>query len=109
MVKAKNKIDKVVFQAVEYLQEYFAIKEVILFGSQLSGKATKFSDIDLAVISPDFQNKSFEDLANIFAKLSLLCNSSIEFHPYSLSDFKEARPTNFLGQILKTGKVIYRG
>lgn len=109
MAKTKNQIDKGIFKAVRYLKEYFNIKEVILFGSQLSGKAGEFSDIDLAVISPDFKKKKFEELATIFAKVSLLCNSSVEIHPYSVDDLKEARPTNFLGQILKTGKIVYKG
>lgn len=108
MAKAKNKIEKIAWQAIECLKEYFDIKEVILFGSQVSGKTNRFSDIDLAVISPDFKRKRFEDLAHIFAKISLFCNNTVEIHPYSFDDLKEARPTNFLGQILKTGKVIYK-
>lgn len=108
MSKAKNKIDKIIFKALNYLKEDFDIKEVVLFGSQITGKVDKFSDVDLAVISPDFKKKRFDDLMTIFAKISLLCDSAIEIHPYLPEDLKEARPTNFLGQILKTGKVIYK-
>jgi predicted nucleotidyltransferase len=108
MAKTKNQINKLEFQAIKYLKEYFDVRQIILFGSQLTGKANKFSDIDLAVISPDFDKKSFEDLVSIFAKITLLCDNAIEIHPYSLDALKEARPSNFLGYILKKGKVIYK-
>jgi uncharacterized protein len=108
MAKTRNKIDRVVFQAVGCLKEYFNIKEVVLFGSQLTSKANKFSDIDLAVISPDFKNKYLDEIITILAEVSISCNSAVEIHPYSSDELKEARPSNFLGQILKTGKVVYR-
>lgn len=108
MAKTRNKIDKIALQAVTYLKEYVAVREAILFGSQLTGKAGKFSDIDLAVISPDFKKKTPEELVTILSKISLLCDNAVEIHPYSLQDVKEARHTNFLGQILKLGKVIYK-
>lgn len=108
MAKTKDyQVESVLSEAISYLKKYFDIKKVVLFGSQINGKADKFSDIDLAVISPDFKKKSFEELVTIFAKVSLLCDNAVEIHPYSLDDLKEARPTNFLGQILKTGKVVY--
>ena len=90
------------------MNRYFKIKRVILFGSQASGKAGKFSDIDLAVVSQDFKSRKWEDLITVFAQLSLACDGLIEIHPFSWDDFKEARPTNFLGHILKTGKVVYK-
>lgn len=108
MAKTRNKINKIALQAVDYLKSYFNVKKVILFGSQLTGKADKFSDIDLAVISPDFKRKSPEELVTILSKISLFCDNAVEIHPYSLDDLKEARPSNFLGQILKLGKVIYK-
>lgn len=106
MVKAESQINKLITKAIHHLKKYFNIKEVILFGSQFTGKPDEFSDIDLAVISPDFKKKHPEELVTIFAKISLLCNSKIEIHPYSVDDLKEARLTNFLGQMLKTGKII---
>ena len=44
---------------LNYLKENgFNISFGILYGSQATGKATEFSDIDLIVVSPDFEMKS---------------------------------------------------
>jgi predicted nucleotidyltransferase len=95
-------------EAIDFLSRYFSIDEIILFGSYASGKNNKWSDIDLAVISPDFSGKSYEDIIHIFSELAIKCSSLLELHPYTPEDVKLARPTNFLGFILKTGKVIYK-
>ncbi len=43
---------------LNYLKENgFNISFGILYGSQATGKATEFSDIDLIVVSPDFDNE----------------------------------------------------
>jgi len=39
----------------------------VLFGSQVKGKANKFSDIDLLVVSPKYDlRRSLEDMADLF-------------------------------------------
>lgn len=37
------------------------IEQVILYGSYASGNVNLYSDIDLAIISPDFGNDKFEE------------------------------------------------
>jgi predicted nucleotidyltransferase len=100
-------LNRDIINSVDYLRKYFNIKQVILFGSQLEKRADKFSDIDLAVISPDFSGKSYEEILNIFADLALKFGSNIELHPFSDEDLKNARPTNFLGFLLKSGKTVF--
>ena len=108
-VKAGRKVRNIVTKVINNLIEYFDVREVILFGSQLSGTAHRYSDIDLAVISPDFNKGNFEKFIRIFANIALKCNSTeVEIHPYTPKERREARPTNFLGFILKHGKSIYR-
>lgn len=108
MGKNSSRIKKIIVQATQRLKEYFTIDEIILFGSQVTGKIHEFSDIDLAVISPDFKKKKFDELISIFARISFLSGNNIEIHPFSREALKEARPTNFLGHILKTGRIVYK-
>lgn len=52
---AKKTIINSVRKYLNYLKENgFNISFGILYGSQATGKATEFSDIDLIVVSPDF-------------------------------------------------------
>ncbi|OGB88263.1 hypothetical protein A3H38_02465 [candidate division WOR-1 bacterium RIFCSPLOWO2_02_FULL_46_20] len=103
-VGLKEEINK----SINFLKKHFKIDQVILFGSQASGNADEHSDIDLAVISPDFSGRSYEEIINIFAELAIKYSSKIEIRPYSPADLKAARPTNFLGFILKNGQTVYK-
>ena len=108
MDRKQTDVKQAIKKSVNYLKDYFRIREVVLFGSHFTGKTNEFSDIDLAVISPDFKNKNYEEILNVFAQLALECGSNIELHPFADEDLKNARPTNFLGFILKNGKVVFR-
>jgi len=44
----------------------------------------------------------------VFSNVSLEISPNVEIHPFTPKDIREARPTNFIGHILKTGKVVYR-
>lgn len=107
MVRKAVDLKKLIRSIVNYLNDYFKIEEVILFGSQLTGKAHTYSDIDIAVVSSDFEKKKLEDLLKVFSRLSLEISPGIEIHPFTPRDIKEARPTNFIGHILETGKIVY--
>jgi predicted nucleotidyltransferase len=55
---AKKTIIKSVRKYLNCLKENgFNVSFAILFGSQVTGTATKFSDIDLIVVSADFDKK----------------------------------------------------
>lgn len=54
---ATEAIIKSVRKYLNYLKENgFNVSFGILYGSQVTGKATEFSDIDLIVVSPDFDD-----------------------------------------------------
>lgn len=108
MAGKQIELNQTIKNSVDYLRKHFTIKEAILFGSQITGKAGESSDIDLAIISPDFTGKSYEEILNIFAEMALKYGSNVELHPYTEEDLKNARPTNFLGFIRKNGKVVFR-
>src|SRR6266498_1028362 len=42
------------------------VKKVIIYGSRVSGGARKYSDIDVAVISPDFGKDSYKEGTKLF-------------------------------------------
>ena len=108
MVRKTYKFKDLIKTIVDYLSGYFDIEEIILFGSQATGKTHRYSDIDLAVISSDFEKKNIDNLLKIFSKISLEITPNVEIHPFTPKDIKEARPSNFIGHILSTGKVVYR-
>ncbi len=87
----------------EYLKvvrEKYNIERVFLFGSYISGKATKESDIDLAIISSSFTGNRFIDNVNL-GKLTWKIDTRIEPIGFRPEDFNI---NNLIAnEILKSG------
>lgn len=83
------------------------IKTAILYGSYANGKADRDSDIDLAIISPDFGNDSFDE-AILLRKLTRGIDLDISPRPYSEKQYKTAKKGDFLyDEIIRKGQVVY--
>lgn len=77
------------------------VRQAFLFGSQVTGSAHKWSDLDLCVVSPAFGKDYHRELVEL---LILRDDESliIEPHPYSPQDF-ENRFDPLAVQIKATG------
>jgi predicted nucleotidyltransferase len=62
-----------------------------LYGSQVRGDAREWSDIDLAVISPDFQGDLFQERVMLL-RLAVEVDDRIEPSPFAPGDFTPANP-----------------
>jgi len=111
MVHKKNGAKKILAQFIKETRKRIPVEKVILFGSHALGSPKKYSDIDIAVISPKFSGMN--DLKRI--KLLLDCahriksglTIDIEAFGYTPEEYKRASHFDFLGIIKETGKVIY--
>ena len=95
----------------KYLEELRAnnirVKKAILYGSYANGKADQDSDIDLAIISPDFGNNHFDE-AILLRKLTRGIDRDISPRPYSEKQYKAAKKGDFLyDEIIRKGMVVY--
>ena len=87
----------------ELKKDGLPIEKVILYGSYAKGKAKKWSDIDICIISPAFRKKdALEYLWKMKTKRDVEAMiSPIGFHP---KDFIDESP--LVWEIKKTGKEI---
>ncbi|WP_449240917.1 nucleotidyltransferase domain-containing protein [Desulfoscipio gibsoniae] len=95
----------------KYLEKLSAnnirVKKAILYGSYANGKADKDSDIDLAVISPDFGVDSFNE-AILLRRFNRGIDLDISPRPYSENQYNAAQKGDFLyDEIIQKGKVVY--
>ncbi len=101
--------DTINFFVNELKNEGLRISKIILFGSQASGKATEESDIDLVVVSEDFEGKS------IFEKVKLLNKADartikrfmIPLDVILMSQKDLESETSIIAGYARQGKVIY--
>ena len=97
----------VLSQAKQYIDACNAhgiwVTNAILFGSQVNGNTTPYSDIDLLIVSSSFNDNTLENwklLSPITAKFY-----QIEPHPYPISHFTAGDP--FVDEIKKNGIEIH--
>ncbi len=97
-------LDSALGKALAFLRGRIRIEAAYLFGSQLTGNTHEYSDIDLAVFSPDVERMTFMERVRIGSELREACDPDVELHLYTSRALANARPTNFAGYIVAHGK-----
>ncbi len=96
----KTDIDRKVHFFLRLASKRIRIVQAYLFGSSVRGSRHEWSDIDLAIVSPDFSGDPFEDSKILFPFI-LETERSIEVHPFRPEEFSSDNP--FVKEILRTG------
>lgn len=105
MDKTKDKIDRY----ISLLKNDIDIEMIIIFGSYLSNTYKKYeSDIDILIVSDDFNNMTKLDAYKLLSKP--LWDIKINIDPISVTreEIENHENASFLSEILKTGKVIFK-
>jgi predicted nucleotidyltransferase len=76
------------------------LRAVYLYGSQAKGTATEWSDIDVALVSPDFTGGLFQERIALM-RLAAQVDDRIEPHLFRPQNFDPAAPLVY--EIQRTG------
>lgn len=99
--KLPKKIQKSIESYIRVLREdELPIKHVYLFGSYAKGKAKPWSDIDLCIVSPSFEDP-WQALQYLWSKRVEDVGATIEPVGFSPKDFSEESP--LIEEVKKTG------
>ena len=105
MASISSEIEGVIYRFIALLQKERRVLKVVLYGSHAKGIAGTWSDIDLAVVSPDFSEDLFEERIRLM-KLALVIDERIEPTPFRPEDFNENDP--LVNEISESGVEIVR-
>ena len=81
------------------------VAEALVFGSRVAGRADRHSDVDLAVVSPDFGKNRHEELVNLF-KLVDVGTRELEPVPFSPQELKD-RWDPLAVEVRRKGVAVY--
>jgi len=87
----------------EIVKNVFDFQKVILFGSYAKGIFNENSDIDIAVIFSDYNDRLERQLD--LMKLTRKVDTRIEPHPFRESEFEISNP--FVSEIITCGQEIF--
>lgn len=91
MAKIIPEIERIVHQYLSRLRQERRISKAYLYGSYARGHPGKWSDIDLAIVSPDFSEDLFEERISLM-KLAIGIDERIEPCPFKPEDFEQDNP-----------------
>ncbi|MCX6023873.1 MAG: nucleotidyltransferase domain-containing protein [Chloroflexi bacterium] len=92
---------------IALLERGITVHTVVLFGSYCNGVPHDWSDIDLAIVSPDFEGVDMPQRQSTIAHLTYTRARSISPIGYPLSEYHDPGPHSFLREIIRTGRVVY--
>ena len=101
---AKKRIYQIIYQYLNVLKENnLNYTKVYLYGSYAYGNYKEDSDIDLAIVSDDFDGDVIDDQL-LLMKLRRKVDLRIEPHPFRSEEFSADDP--FVKTIIETGEEI---
>lgn len=106
MVATDVEVVDVIRSVVSQLEQSIRVDKIILFGSYASGNPEKWSDIDIAIISPDFSPFPMWRRQELLAER--LTRADVRLSPMAYTPEELLKPTPFLREIIRTGKVVYQ-
>lgn len=88
------------------LSKQIAIKKMILFGSRTTGRAGKYSDFDIILVSPAFRKKkSFERAVGLYKVWKL--DYPVDFLCYTPEEFSQlSKRITLVKEAIENGIVI---
>jgi predicted nucleotidyltransferase len=102
-----KKIAEDILSFTNALSKEINVRQVILFGSQATGKAHKWSDIDLVVISDDFESRSRAWRKSTLSRIAIRAKTfAIQAMGFSSNEWSSTKPIDFAGIIKAYGLVV---
>jgi len=91
MVTRTKNIENDVNLFINELKKKYRVQAAYIYGSHSRGNVSVWSDIDVAVISPDFSDDLFEERLKLM-KMAATIDDRIEPHPFRVEDFDSSNP-----------------
>ena len=112
MARKKIDIKKIIKVYLKKFPKDIKVKGVFLFGSYVRGEAGKHSDVDIIIISPDFEKMSFIkrlELLSCLRRSKITRSIPMDILGYTPEEFNEIdKESIVMKEAKKEGKMIYK-
>ena len=100
MAEKNDAVIKIIRHFLDEVQKNYSIDGAYLYGSYAKGSSNKWSDIDIAIISPDFSDDLFAERLTLM-QLAASIDDRIEPKPFKTELFDQNDP--LVDEIQKNG------
>jgi len=106
MVKTRQEIENVLDKYRGALSALgIAAEQIILFGSYATGKAKEMSDIDVVIVSSDFQGKNVRERLELLGVAAVRIMEPIQAYGFTPEEMVSGEKSSFLKEVLEYGRV----
>ncbi len=108
MVRTRTQIRSLVNQYIRNLEALGVhVQTVVLFGSYAHNNAGIGSDIDLAIIAPQFARLNIRERYETLGLANLELRAPIQAIGYSPRQWRYPEQGSFIDEVQRTGRIIY--
>ncbi|MFN3974326.1 MAG: nucleotidyltransferase domain-containing protein [Dehalococcoidia bacterium] len=109
MVATAEAVRSIVLDFVQRLEALapLRVQRVLLFGSYAHGWPHRGSDIDLVVVSEGFRRMGRHQRLDLLVRAAYASDHRIEAIAVTPGELRRAGPGTFLGEVKRTGVVVY--
>ncbi|MGD9498055.1 MAG: nucleotidyltransferase domain-containing protein [Armatimonadota bacterium] len=99
-------VNRLIENAIAFLRQRLHVPAILLFGSPATGETDEWSDIDIAIFSPQVEDMGLMDRVRLMSDLRLA--EGLELEPLLFPEWALHIPPkgSFAEHIIKTGKRI---
>jgi len=98
-----QKVKQIIHRFADILaKKGIRVDQIIIYGSYASGNTTLYSDIDLAIISPDFGNDKYEE-SKLLLQTAWRVDPRLQPVPFSSESFNKKNWVPLIHQIKASG------
>ena len=91
MAARNDALEKIIRNFLDEIRKTYQVDSAYLFGSHAKGTSNQWSDIDLAIVSPDFSEDLYEERL-ILMRLAAEIDDRIEPKPFRPERFSAIEP-----------------
>ena len=106
MAQIEKGVKKVLREYLVKVQKEIPVDYAVLYGSRAKGKARPDSDIDVAIFSSKFKNKSHYSAQVVLQKCLWGMRADIQPIGYSMKDYASKNKLDFIGGIIKKEGIV---
>jgi predicted nucleotidyltransferase len=108
MAKERTAALKAIRQFLNEANKRISIDKVVLYGSTATGRTHEWSDIDIAVVSDDFLNKTRKERLVLLKEIAWYAKTTeIDALGYTVKEFETDDPLDIVSEIKKNGEVVF--
>ena len=105
MALTPAEVDAMIASYLGRVRRRVRVAAAYLYGSYANGEATDDSDIDVAVISPDFGKHRYREMV-LLSEACVPDALFVEGTPFSLDDYSDPPRGSLIREVVRTGRRV---